>query len=305
MRFMVWVMALLITTTPLMAVADQVPPEYQQVLTILGRKGDYKDHVLKIGLPRTDLQVTVRGMPVPTALGFGGWLAVTRGSGDMDVMMGDLVLLEDQVNPVMSALLDHGLEVTALHNHFFWENPRVFYMHVHGHGHAADLARAVKPALDLMMAQVAAQPASSPAAAPVLDVAALESVIRHKSEAPGGGVVKFVVGRPDLHIHEMGALINSRMGLNTWAAFMGTDEHAAVAGDVAMLESEVTPVLITLRHHNINVVAIHHHMTGTHPMIIFLHYWGEGRAQDLARAFRAVLDRLGTTHVSASPDHRP
>src|SRR5260370_2786665 len=116
----------------------------------LGKQGDFKDQVLKINIPGNDLKVNIDGIATPTPFGFGGWRAMTKGDGGMDVMMGDLVLLEDEVNPVMSALLDNGLEVTAVHNHFFFENPRIFYMHVHGHGKAADLAKMAKPAVDLI-----------------------------------------------------------------------------------------------------------------------------------------------------------
>ena len=130
--------------------AQEVPAEYQQVLTTLGKQGDYKANVLKVNIPRNDLSVTVANVKTPTPFGFGGWVAMTKGTGGMDVMMGDLVLTQDEVNPVMSALLDNGLEVTALHNHFFWDEPRIFYMHVHGHGTPADLARKLKPALDLI-----------------------------------------------------------------------------------------------------------------------------------------------------------
>src|SRR5437667_8530551 len=119
-------------------------------MTGLGKKGDYKDGVIKAGSPRSEWKITVAGIETPTAFGFGGWLAMTKGDGGKDVMMGDLVLLEEEVNPVMSALLDNGLEVTALHNHFFFEEPRIFYMHVMGHGKAADLARMAKPAVDLI-----------------------------------------------------------------------------------------------------------------------------------------------------------
>jgi hypothetical protein len=269
--------------------AQDVPADYQQVLTYLGRTGDYKANVLKVNIPRNDLSVTVAGVKTPTPFGFGGWLALTKGEG-MDVMMGDLVLTQDQVNPVMSALLDNGLEVTALHNHFFWEEPRIYYMHVHGHGAPMDLAKRVKPALDLIGATAPAPPAP-PAAVPGLDDARLAQIAGHAGERTGA-VYKITVGRDDLKITEMGAVINARMGLNTWAAFVGTNESAAIAGDVAMLASEVTPVLKALRANGLQVVAIHHHMTGTQPTIFFLHYWGTGPAAKLAAGFRAALDQL-------------
>src|SRR6266852_1256905 len=132
------------------AYGQQMPAEYDGVLKALGKQGDFKDGVLKINIPRNDLKVTIDGIATPTPFGFGGWLAMTKGTGDMEVIMGDLVLLEDEVNPVMSALLSNGLEVTALHNHFFFESPRIFYMHVHGHGKPADLVKMAKPAVDLI-----------------------------------------------------------------------------------------------------------------------------------------------------------
>jgi len=275
--------------------AQDVPSDYQQVLKVVGKSGDYKANVLKVNIPRNDLHVAIAGYPVPTPFGFGGWFALTKGDGGDDVMMGDLVLLQEEVNPVMSALLDHGLEVTALHNHFFWTQPPVYFMHIHGYGKAVDLANQIKPALDLIgRGTPAAAGGTNPAppGKPTLDAARIARIVGHEGEE-NGAVYKITVGRPDLDVKEMGATINARMGLNTWAAFVGTNEDAAVAGDVAMLESEVTPTLKALRGHGLDVVAIHNHTTNSRPVIIFLHYWGRGPADKLATGFKAALDELG------------
>src|SRR5437899_11543839 len=277
------------------AKAQETPAEYQQVLKIVGKTGDYKSNVLKINVPRNDLHVKIAGYAVPTPFGFGGWFAQTKGDGGEDVMMGDLVLTQDEVNPAMSALLDHGLDVTALHNHFFWEEPRVFFMHIHGHGKAATLAEDIKPALDLIGHVKPADSSTQSSAAPKqgsLDAERIAKIVGHQGEQTGA-VYKITVGRDDLSVKEMGATINARMGLNTWAAFVGTNEDAAVAGDVAMLESEVNPTLKALRAHGLEVVAIHHHMINSRPVVIFLHYWGRGPAEKLATGFRAALDELG------------
>jgi Domain of Unknown Function (DUF1259) len=278
--------------------AQDVPSDYQDVLKSLDRKGDFKAGVLKVNIPRNDLKMTIEGFSTPTPFGFGGWVALTKASDGSDVMMGDLVLLQEEVNPILSALLDNGIDVTALHNHFFWDDPHVYFMHVHGMGKAADLARRVKPALDLIghVKPEAAAPASAGGTA--LDTAKLAKIAGHEGEQTGP-VYKITVGRDDLGMKEHGAVINARMGLNTWAAFVGTQEDAAIAGDVAMLESEVTPVLKALRKNGLDVVAIHHHMTGDRPVVIFLHYWGRGPAEKLASGFKAALDELG----KSAPQH--
>jgi len=257
--------------------------------------------VLKVNIPRNDLRVTINQRPAPTPFGFGGWIALTKGTDGAEVLMGDLVLTEDEVNPVMSAVLNNGLDVTALHNHFFWEQPRMFYMHVHGMGSAADLARRVKPAIDLIdqAAKRTSTPApgATPASAGALNSAALAKIIGHDGEQ-SGPVYKITIGRPDINVREHGAVINARMGLNTWAAFAGTDADAMVAGDVAMLEQEVTPVLKALRASGLNVVAIHHHMTDVQPVVIFLHYYGTGSAAKLAEGVRSAVDLLGKAPAS-------
>jgi hypothetical protein len=290
------VLSLLGTALVSPILSQEMPPEYQQVLKRVGKSGDYKANVLKVNIPRNDIQVTIDDLAVPTPFGFGGWFAMTKGDDGNDVLMGDLVLLQEEVNAVMSALLDHGLEVTALHNHFFWETPRIYYMHVHGHGKAADLAEQIKPALDLIGKGKPGQTATTAAASSnpkaALDTAQIAKIVGHDGEM-NSGVYKITIGRDDLKLKEMGAVINARMGLNTWAAFYGSSEDAAVAGDVAMLESEVTPTLKALRSHGLDVVAIHHHMIGTQPVVIFLHYWGRGPADKLAAGFKAAVDQLG------------
>jgi hypothetical protein len=223
-------LAAAVMTWPAPTYAQDVPAEYQQVLSTLGKPGDFKDNVLKVNIPRNDVKVTVAGVATPTPFGFGGWVAMTKGDGGQQVLMGDLVLLQDEVNPVMSALLDNGFDVTALHNHFFWDDPRMFYMHVHGHGTAVELARKLKPAIDLIgKASPTSTPAPAASSAPqnALNTGKLVEIVGAPGEQTGA-VYKFTLPRSDLKVTEMGAAINARMGLNTWAAFTGTNEKAAI-----------------------------------------------------------------------------
>src|SRR5436305_5799370 len=206
--FSILLWATVIAVVAQAAKAQETPTEYQQVLKIVGKTGDYKSNVLKVNVPRNDLHVKVAGFAVPTPFGFGGWFAMTKGDGGEEVMMGDLVLIQDEVNPVMSALLEHGLEVPALHNHFFWEDPRVFFMHIHGHGKAVDLANQIKPALDLI-GHAAPVPATgnAPASAPaksILDTARIAKIVGHEGEQ-NGAVYKITLGRDDRNENEIAA----------------------------------------------------------------------------------------------------
>jgi hypothetical protein len=204
------------------------------------------------------------------------------------MVMGDMVLTEDQVNPVMSIALDNGLEVTALHNHFLGESPRVMFMHIGGSGTVERLAEAVGKVLagikqpGAPLPNTAIDPAQSQ-----LDTGKIATILGHPGDLTAG-VYKVTIGRTaTMHGHAIG----STMGVNTWAAFSGTNDQAVVDGDFAMMESELQPVLKALRHAGVQIVAIHQHMTGEEPRIMFLHYWGIGRAEDLARGLRTALDQ--------------
>src|SRR5215467_14526236 len=182
-----------LVTTP--GSSQETPSDYQEVLTIVGKPGDYKSNVLKVNIPRNDLHVKVAGYSLPTPFGFGGWFAMTKGEGGEEVVMGDLVLTQDEVNSVMSSLLEHGFEVTALHNHFFWDEPRVFFMHIHGHGKAVELANQIKPAIDLIGHTKPGESGGQKPATekPTLDTDRIAKVVGHAGEQTGP-VYKITIG---------------------------------------------------------------------------------------------------------------
>jgi hypothetical protein len=258
-------------------------------------KGAYTatEDVYRVAFPRTDVKVNVDGRPLHPFLGLTSWAAFTPASDGALMVMGDLVLFEDEVNAAMSAALDAGLEVTALHNHFFHDSPRVMFMHIGGHGPAAKLATAVRAALDAVQSirKTLPQPGSrfsgpSIPATDSIDAAALDSILGVKGQTHAG-MYKIAVGR-EASMH--GKVVNNQMGVNTWAAFAGSMEAATVDGDFAMLESELQGVLKVLRQANINIVAIHNHMTQEEPQYVFLHYWGKGVASTLAKALKSAMD---------------
>jgi uncharacterized protein DUF1259 len=257
-----------------------------------GLKGKYFDDeaVFKVSAPRTDVAVTVDKWKMPPFMGLTSWAAFT-GSDSAAMVMGDIVLLEGEVNAAMSAALDNGLEVTALHNHFFFDQPKVYFMHIGGHGAAGALAQGVRTVLDAVKEKAGAAPATSFGGEPIPERSAiaaepLEKILAAKGEAKDGMFKATIGRRAKMHGGEVG----KQMGVNTWAAFAGTDDNAVVDGDFVVLESELQGVLKSLRHAGINIVAIHHHMTGAEPRYIFLHYWGRGKAEALAAAVKSALD---------------
>jgi hypothetical protein len=251
------------------------------------------ENVFKVGKPRTDIKINMNGWTMPPFMGLGSWAAFTAAHGSSHVMMmGDTVLFEDEVNPAMSAALDAGLEVTALHNHFFFDEPKVYFMHIGGTGDATTVGACVKKVYDKIAEIRAANPTptkvfSGTIASPSsITPAPLETALGVKGQA-SQGMFKIVIGRPaTMH----GVKVGKEMGINTWAAFAGSDADAVIDGDFAMLENELQPVLRAMRKEGISIVAIHQHMTHEQPRYLFLHYWGKGRAADLAQSLRRVLD---------------
>ena len=273
---------------------------------ITGLKGklNEKEGVYRVTFPRGDVKVAVDGWTMPPFMGLGTWAAFTAGSHTDAMVMGDTVLFEDEVNPAMSTAFEYGLSVTALHNHFLFDHPKVYFMHVEGQGTTEQLAGAIRKLYDKIKEVRAAnpQPKDSFNAGPLpeknsVTAEPLNEIFGINGEA-NNGMMKFTIGRPaTMH----GVKIDKDMGVNTWAAFAGTDENAVADGDFAVTEDELQPALKALRTAGINIVAIHSHMTHETPRILFFHYWGRGKAKDLAKAIKGALPATGVSGVNPSP----
>jgi hypothetical protein len=270
---------------------------------ITGLKGklNEKEGVYKVTFPRNDVKVAVDGWTMPPFMGLGTWAAFTKGVHVETMVMGDTVLFEDEVNPAISAALENGLSVTALHNHFLFDRPKVYFMHIAGEGTVDQLASAVHKVYDKIKEVRAANPVpkDSFGAKRLPEKSAISAkplnAIFGVSGEVNNGMVKFTIGRP-AKMH--GVSIDKEMGVNTWAAFAGSDENAVVDGDYAVTEDELQPALKALRVAGINIVAIHSHMTHEQPRILFFHYWGRGSAKELAQAVKAALLVTGLSDVT-------
>jgi len=270
---------------------------------ITGLKGKFneKEGVYKVTFPRSDVKVVVDGWTMPPFMGLGTWAAFTP-TKDGTMVMGDTVLFEDEVNAAMSAALDNGLNVTALHNHFFFDHPKVYFMHIEGEGAVDKLAGAIRKVYDAAKQVRAASPnpKESFGAAPLPDkssitAAPLNEIFGAQGESKDG-MLKFTFGRPaTMH----GVNIDKEMGVNTWAAFAGSDDNAVVDGDFAVTEDELQPTVRSLLKEKINIVAIHQHMTHEQPRMMFFHYWGRGRAKDLAQAIKGAFLVAGLQEVTS------
>jgi hypothetical protein len=273
---------------------------------ITGLKGkmNEKEGVYKVTFPRNDVKVVVDGWTMPPFMGLGTWAAFTPAK-DGAMVMGDTVLFEDEVNAAMSAALDNGLNVTALHNHFFFDHPKVYFMHIEGEGPVDKLAGAVRKVYDAakQIRVASPNPKDSFGGAPLpeknsITATSLNEMFGAQGESKDG-MIKFTFGRPAM-MH--GVNIGKDMGVNTWAAFAGSDENAIVDGDFVVTEDELQPTVRSLLKEKINIVAIHQHMTREQPRMMFFHYWGRGRAKDLAQAIKGAFLVAGVQEV-ASPIH--
>ena len=248
------------------------------------------DGVVRIGWARTDVAVTIDGMPFKPAAGLGSWAAFTATSQGA-MVMGDTVVFQDEVDAAMDAAIKGGLAITALHNHFFYDVPPVYFMHIGGRGDPRRLAAAIRgvwEAIRKVRADRAEPAARFPGPLPTLgkiDAHAIEKILRLEATVRDGVVKVSVARKGSMH----GTAFGGSMGLTSWAAFSGTDELAAVDGDFIMTAAEVQPVLRAMRQADIHVVALHNHMIGEEPAFYFTHYWGTGPAAKLAKAFKSVL----------------
>ena len=290
----------------LISVVSAADLDTARIDQLTGLKGKFneKEGVYKIAFPRNDVKVVVDGWTMPPFMGLGTWAAFTA-TKDGAMVMGDTVLFEDEVNAAMSAALENGLNVTALHNHFFFDHPKVYFMHIEGEGAADKLAAAVRKVYDAakQIRTASPQPKDSFGASPLpeknsINAASLNQVFEVQGESKDG-MLKFTFGRP-AKMH--GTNVGKDMGVNTWAGFAGSGDNAVVDGDFAVTEDELQPVLKALLKDKINIVAIHSHMTHEEPRIMFFHYWGRGTAKDLANAIKGGLLVGGLLKVS-SPMH--
>jgi hypothetical protein len=267
-----------------------------KIESITGLKGllNEKENSFKVSKPRNDVAISVEQVRLAPFMGFTSWAAFTPGSKDSVMVMGDMVLFEDEVNPVMSVALDSGLEVTALHNHFFFDEPKVYFMHIGGEGAVGKLAEGVRAIFDKVKEIRTAnpQPIKSFGLGQLpeknsIEGEAISQVFAQKGDAKDG-MYKVTIGRETKMA--CGCTVGNTMGINTWAAFAGTSDDALVVGDFVMLENELQTVLKTLRSNGINIVAIHQHMIGENPRMIFLHYYGRGKALALAQAVKSAIN---------------
>src|SRR5499426_23495 len=270
-------------------------PDWKAVEQALGKTGQMQaGDVYRIGMPRTDLNVTVKGVPVKAGFALGSY-ATFKQTGDHAMLMGDLVLLDQEVAPVMAGLFAGGLEVTAVHNHLNEITPHVMYMHYSGHGDAVQMARALRQALSASGTPLGTPPAAAaPASGPTLDTKAIEQALGRSGRDAGGGVFQVTVARAEA-LTEMGQPLLPAMGVVTAINFQPTsDGKAAITGDFVLIDKEVNAVAKTLKQHGVEVTAIHNHHLMETPRLFYMHFWANDDPTKLAQALRAALDQTNS-----------
>ena len=267
--------------------------DISKIEQITGMKGTEKNGEYKITVPQNDLNIIVDGFKIIPPMGLGSWAAFTP-CGDSAMVMGDIILTETDLKPVQQEVIKQGFAITAIHNHFVRNRPNVMYMHIDKSADITTLSNGVKAIFDKVKEVRGKDPKSEKAdsVANTLNIPILDSTMGYKGEL-SKGVYKYTIGRPDIKLQEHGIPVSTFMGFNTWAAWQGTQEKAAVCGDFTMLEDEVAPVIKALVENGIEVVAVHNHMVHEKPRIFFLHYWGVGPAEQLAKGLKAALNETG------------
>lgn len=265
--------------------------DFRVIEQVTGMKGMEKNGEYKITVPQNDLNVVVDGFKITPPMGLGSW-AVFSPSSHGVMVMGDIILTENDLKPVQQEVIRQGLTISAIHNHFVRNHPNIIYMHIGGSGQADSMAAKVKAVFDAVKASRGTDPGKGPKDSVVntIDLTMLDHIIGEKGEM-SGGVYKYTIGRPDVKLTEHGMPVTTFGGFNTWASWQGTPERAAVCGDFTMLSNEVAPVIKALVENKIEVVAVHNHMIDEQPIVYFLHYWGTGNAEQLAHGLRAALDK--------------
>ena len=269
--------------------------DFEMLKNVLGMDGKEKDGQFKITVPQNDLNIMVDGFKIIPPMGLGSWV-VFAPTSDQTMIMGDIVVTEKDLKPVQQEVIKQGLIITAIHNHFVRNEPDVMYMHIGGMGNEKELAKSVKAVFNKVTEIRGANPANADVSVVenTLDTNMIDSILGF-SGTMNNGVYKLTIGRPDVDLKVYGAPVSTFLGFNTWASWQGTPENAAVAGDFTMLADEVASVIKTLIENDIEVVALHNHMVHENPRIFFLHYWGVGPAEKLAKGLKAALDEAGAT----------
>ena len=276
------ILGLMFAAGPAFAQSTVQPLNTDGIAKAMGKEGDLTGEMYRVSFPRSDLTV----MP---ALALMSWAAFVK-SGATAITYGDLVLLDGDINPVISKLEERGIELSALHNHLLHEDPRIMYIHFVGRGNEVEMAKGIREALALTKSPLVSTPAS-PEAKPEL-AKEIELIIGYEGSM-GGGVFHITVPRNDVHVHAMDAAIPGSMGMNTPLNFQFDGKNAAINGDFMLLPAELNPVIKVLRANGIEVASVHNHMLDDEPRLIFMHFWAYSDAVDLAKGLKAALMRIG------------